>query len=381
MTAMKRFLLVTLLALPLGAGAAKKTDYFVYFGTYTRGASRGIYVCRFDGATGKLSAPRLAAEIESPSFLALHPSGRFLYAVNEVDNFAGAKGGSVTGFSVDRRTGDLTKLNAVSSRGSGPCYVTVDATGKNALVANYGSGSVAVLPIGSDGRLSEASAFDQHKGASVDARQKTPHAHSIKLSKDNRFAISADLGIDQLLVYRFDPARGTLTPNDPPFGKVAPGSGPRHFALHPSNRWLYAINEIKSTVTAFAFDARSGSLQEIQTLSTLPKDFAGKNSTAEVVVHPSGKFLYGSNRGHDSIAVFSIDPKRGTLTPVEHMPTGGQTPRNFALDPSGSFLFAANQGSQSVVVFRIDPKSGRLKATGERAEIAFPVCVRFLQAQ
>jgi len=240
---------------------------------------------------------------------------------------------------------------------------------------------VAVLPIGADGRLAEASAFVQHSGSSVDARQRGPHAHSINLSSDNRFALAADLGLDQLLVYRFDPEHGSLAANDPPYAKLNPGAGPRHFAFHPGGRYLYAINELQSTVTAFAFDPARGALKEMQTVSTLPKDFRGKNTTAEVQVHPSGKFLYGSNRGHDSIAVFAIDSRRGTLTPVEQVSTQGQTPRNFRIDPTGSYLLAANQDSHSVVVFRIDPKSGRLTPTGQRVEIFFPVCVKFLAVE
>jgi 6-phosphogluconolactonase len=368
---MKRIQAFLLLGAALaGLAAAKKpagkTEYFVYVGTYTREKSQGIYVCRLNAASGNLSAPRLAAESENPSFLALHPSGRFLYAVGEVDNYGGGRTGSVTAYAVDRKSGDLRLVNRVSSKGAGPCYVTVDRSGKDVLVANYSGGSVAVLPIGADGRLAEASAFVQHSGSSVDARQRGPHAHSINVSSDNRFAVAADLGLDQLLVYRFDAARGSLAANDPPYAKLNPGAGPRHFAFHPGGRYLYAINELQSTVTAFAFDGARGALRDLQTVSTLPTDFRGNNSTAEVQVHPSGKFLYGSNRGHDSIAVFAIDSRRGTLTPIEQVSTQGQTPRNFGIDPTGSYLLAANQMSHSVVVFRIDPKSGRLTPNGQR---------------
>ena len=373
-------LVATLAVLAAAKKPAGKTEYFVYVGTYSRDQSKGIYVCRFDAASGNLSAPRLAAESENPSFLAVHPSGRFLYAANEVDNY-GDRTGSVTAYAVDRKSGDLKLLNRVSSKGAGPCYVTVDRSSKDLLVANYSGGSVAVLPIGADGRLAEASAFVQHSGSSVGGRQRGPHAHSINLSSDNRFAVAADLGLDQLLVYRFDPEHGSLAANDPPYAKLNPGAGPRHFAFHPGGRYLYAINELQSTVTAFAFDPARGALKEIQTVSTLPKDFRGKNTTAEVQVHPSGKFLYGSNRGHDSIAVFAIDSRRGTLTPVEQVSTQGQTPRNFRIDPTGSYLLAANQDSHSVVVFRIDPKSGRLTPTDQRVEIFLPVCVKFLAVE
>lgn len=265
------------------------------------------------------------------------------------------------------------------SRGAGPCHLTVDSRGRNVLVANYGSGSIAVLPIGYDGRLSEASEFIQHSGSSVNPkRQQGPHAHSINLSPDNRFAIVADLGLDQVLVYRFNPAYSTLAVNDPPFTKMNPGAGPRHFAFHPSGKFAYVISELQSTVTAFAWAAGPGTLSEIQTISALPKDFSGESYCAEVQVHPSGKFLYGSNRGHDSIAVFTVDENKGTLTPVEYASTQGKWPRNFGIDPSGAFLLAANQNSDNITVFRIDAKTGQLKPTGQTLEVGAPVCVKFV---
>jgi 6-phosphogluconolactonase len=258
----------------------------------------------------------------------------------------------------------------------------VDKTGRNVLVANYGSGSVACLPVKEDGRLAEASAFIQHTGSSVNPqRQQGPHAHSVNMSPDNRFAMVADLGLDEVLVYRFDPVKGSLAANDPPFAKVKPGSGPRHFAFHPGGKFAYVINELASTVTALAYDARRGILSEVQTVSTLPPGFTGTSTTAEVQVHPSGKFLYGSNRGHDSIAVFGIDARKGTLTPIEHVPTQGKTPRNFGIDPTGSYLLAANQSSDNVVVFRIDPQTGRLTPTGQVLEVGIPVCVKFVAAR
>jgi 6-phosphogluconolactonase len=248
------------------------------------------------------------------------------------------------------------------------------------LVVNYGTGSVAVLAIRDDGSLGDSTAFVQHSGSSVNPkRQQGPHAHSVNLSPDNRFAIVADLGLDQVLVYRFDASSGSLQPNDPPFARVAPGAGPRHFTFHPSGRFAYVINELASTVTAFNWDARRGVLSEIQTISTLPKDFSGENYTAEVVVHPNGRFLYGSNRGHDSIAVFSID-RQGKLTFIETTPTQGSFPRNFALDPTGRWLFAANQRSDNVVLFRVDPKTGRLSPANRTIRVGSPVCVRFLAA-
>ncbi|MSO23221.1 MAG: lactonase family protein, partial [Acidobacteria bacterium] len=346
---------------PFGMGATappENKDIAVYFGTYTGPKSKGIYLSRLDLVSGKLSAPTLAGEIEQPSFLALHPNRRFLYAVNETGS--GQRGtGQVTAFAVGA-DGKLTLLNHQPSRGSGPCHLVVDRAGKNLLLANYGGGSVAVFPVASDGRLGESAAFVQHSGSSANAqRQKEPHAHSINLDAANRFAVAADLGLDKVLVYRFDAAKGTLAPNEPPSTSVKAGSGPRHFTFHPGGRNAYVINELASSVTAFQYDAEKGVLKEIQTLSTLPKDYTGTSYTAEVQVHPSGKFLYGSNRGHDSIVVFAIEAN-GMLRYIENTATGGKTPRNFGISPDGRYLLAANQDSANVVVFRIDPQSGRL---------------------
>ena len=353
----------------------------MYFGTYTGEKSKGVYVSRLDPATGALTPPELAAETASPSYLAVHPSNRFLYAANEVRSFAGKESGSVSGFSVDRTTGKLTALNQEASVGRGPAYAVVDRAGRNVLVANYGGGSVAVLPIGPDGMLKPASAFVQHTGSSVDPRrQRAPHAHSINVDPANRFAYAADLGLDKLLIYRFDAERGSLVPNDPPFASVRPGAGPRHFAFHPSGRFAYVINEIDVTITAFASDPERGALTELQTVSTLPLGETVQTgfSTADVQVHPSGRFLYGSNRGHDSVVVFAIDQKTGRLTYLQNVPTQGSTPRGFGIDPSGRYLLAANQRSDSVVVFRIDQETGRLTPTGRPIEVGSPVCVKFI---
>ncbi len=369
---------VLLLLAAAGAGQ-QPGEYFVYFGTYTRGASKGIYVARMEAATSKLSEPELAAETENPSFLAIHPNKRFLYSVGELYGREGGEGGAVSAFAIDATTGKLTPLNKVSSRGTGPCHLVVDKTGRNLLVVNYGSGSTAVLPVKEDGSLGEASAFIQHSGSSVNPkRQQGPHAHSVNLSRDNRFAVVADLGLDQLLVYRFDAAKGTIEPNEPPFTKVNPGAGPRHFTFHPSGKFAYSINELQSTVTAFSWDAKRGVLKELQTITTLPEGFEGENYTAEVLAHPSGRFLYGSNRGHDSIAVFAVDPANGRLKALEQVSTQGKTPRNFGIDPSGSWLLAANQNSDTVVAYRIDPRTGRLTPTGQVLKVASPVCVKFL---
>jgi 6-phosphogluconolactonase len=357
-------------------------DMLVYFGTYTGDKSKGVYVSRLDLDAGALTAPELAAETASPSFLAVHPTQGFLYAVNEIREFQGKESGSVSAFVIDRDTGRLSALNQQPSAGRGPAHLVVDKAGKNVLVANYGGGSVAVLPIGEDGALKPPSASIQHTGSSVNPeRQRGPHAHSINVDPANRYAYAADLGLDKVLVYRFDADQGSLVANDPPFATVTPGAGPRHFAMDRDGRFAYVINELSLTVTAFRRDTERGSLTELQTISTLPpgQSVGSGLSTADVQVHPSGKFLYGSNRGHDSIVVFAIDEKSGRLTYVENRPTQGSTPRGFGIDPTGGYLLAANQRSDSVVVFRIDQQTGRLTPTGQTIEVGAPVCVKFVE--
>ena len=358
----------------------KPKSYLVYVGTYTKGESKGIYAWRFEPSTGDLTPLGLEAETESPSFLASDMESRFLYAVNEIGDYQGNKAGSVSAYAIDRASGKLTFLNTVSTKGPGPCHLAVDHTGKTLVVANYSGGSVAAFPIQPDGRLGEAATFDQHSGKGPNAeRQEGPHAHCAMISPDNKFAIVADLGLDKVFVYKMNPATASLTQNSPPFANVAAGAGPRHFAFHPNGKSAYVINELQSTVTAFRYEKR-GALHEIQTISTLPADFNGASSTAEVFVHPNGRFLYGSNRGHDSIAVFSINGS-GKLTLVEHVSTQGQVPRGFALDPTGHYLFAANQKTGNVVVFRIDMKTGKLTATGRTMTIDSPVSVLFVPAK
>jgi 6-phosphogluconolactonase len=349
----------------------------VYFGTYTgpENSSKGIYRSTLDLETGKLSAPVLAAEAKNPSFLEIHPNGKFLYAVSE-DGGAG----SVSAYVIDTDKEDLKFLNERPSGGAGPCHVTIDHAGKNLLVANYGSGSASVIPIKPDGRLGELTGFAQHHGSSVNPeRQKEPHAHSINVSLDDRFAFVADLGIDKIMIYRLDIEKGTIVANSPPFAKIKGGAGPRHFCFHPNGKYAYVINELDCTVTAFAYESDSGVLREIQTVTTLPNGFNGSNTCAEVRVHPSGKFLYGSNRGHDSIVVYRIDQADGKLALVEHEKADIKTPRNFNIEPTGKFCLVANQGSDSVVVFRIDQETGALEPTGHKIYIAKPVCIRFLR--
>ncbi|HSG72034.1 MAG TPA: lactonase family protein, partial [Planctomycetaceae bacterium] len=326
---------------------------WVYFGTYTRGDSKGIYRSEFDLETGKLSEAELAAELKNPSFLAIHPDGSHLYAVSEVSDTDGKPVGGVVGFQLDPPSGKLEKLNGQSTGGAGPCHLIVDPTGQNVLAANYGGGSVVCLPLKEDGTLGEASSFIQHEGASVNkSRQSAPHAHSINTDPSNRFAVAADLGLDKLLVYAFDPATGSLKPNDPAFVKTPLGGGPRHFAFHPSGKFAYTNNEILLSATAFEFNAERGILNPIQTISTVPEGTPLQgNSTAEIRVHPNGKFLYVSNRGPNSIAVFSIEPNTGLLANVGIVPSGGKIPRNFNLTPDGKWLLAAHQDSDNIVVF------------------------------
>jgi 6-phosphogluconolactonase len=378
-------LLIIVAPLLLSVGRAsgdnsKPSQYFAFIGTYTaKTDSKGIYSFQFDSSTRRLTSMLVAATTSDPSFLTVASNEKYLYAVNELSEFDGKKSGAVTSYSVDPKSGQLTQLNQVPSGGADPCYISFDQTGKYLMVANYTGGNVSVFPIAPDGRIGLASAFVQHSGSGPNKeRQEGPHAHYIATSADNRFVFVVDLGLDEVVVYRFDPAKGSLTPNDPPFAKLAPGAGPRHLAFHPNGKFAYVLNEVNSTVTAFAYDAKNGSFSTLQTLSTIPKDFTAHNDTAEIVVHPSGKFLYASNRGRDSIAEFTIDPAKGTLILAGDFSTRGKTPRNFALDPTGKVLLAANQESNNIVVFRIDQFTGALAATGQVAQVPAPVDIVFV---
>ncbi len=362
---------------PSSADAASQGKFLVYVGTYTDHGSKGIYAYRFDAKTGQSTPLGLAAESTQPSFLTVDASGHFLYAVNEIESYEGQPTGAVSAFAIDSASGKLSLLNQVSSRDGGPAHIALDRTGKYALVSNYTRGSVAVLPVQKDGRLGEASAFVQHHGAGVDKeRQEQPHAHAVAMSSDNRFALVADLGLDQVFAYSFDSAKGTLG-QDPHITKANPGAGPRHLVFNLSGKLLYVINELQSSVTTYAYDTANGGLRELSTISTLPDGFSGHSAAAEIALHPSGKFLYASNRGPDSIAVFSIAAE-GTLSHVEFVPVSGKTPRNFAIDPTGSWLLVGDQESDKVVVFRINRKTGRLTPTGQVLQISSPACVTFV---
>jgi 6-phosphogluconolactonase len=367
--------LMLLSSAPTEKNAAAQGQYLAYVGTYTtKTNSKGIYAFRFDAATGQLSAIGVAAETRDPSWVAVHPGGKFLYAANEA-----GKASTVSAFAVEAKSGKLALLNQIPSLGEDPCYLSFDKTGKYLLVANYSSGTIAVFPILADGRLREHTALVKDQGAPGPnkERQEAPHAHWIETSPDNRFTLVADLGLDEVLVYKFDATSGTLTPNEPAFARLKAGSGPRHAVVYPNGKFVFAVSELSSTATAFAYDAKKGTLKEIGTASTLPPGFSGRNDVAEAAVHPNGKFLYVSNRGNDSIAILSIDPGNRTLTSAGGIPTGGKEPRHFAIDPSGKYLLAENQLSNNIVVFKIDSATGGLSATGQVIEVPSPVDIAF----
>ena len=352
----------------------------VFAGTYTTDSNEGIYCLRLSLASGALEVVGATKPVPDPFFLAVDAERNLLFAANALSETDGEPGGAVSAFAVDPDSGALTFLNRQPSRGVLPCYLTMDRTGRNLLVANYTSGSVAVLPIRQDGRLGEATAAIQHEGSGPDPeRQEGPHVHSIVLDPMQRHAFAADLGADRVVTYRFDAAAGALTPGGPPFVEVHAGAGPRHLAFHPNRRYAYLLNELDNTFTVFAFDADRGALTPIQTLPSLPSDSTDTSFAADLQILPSGDFLYGSNRGHDSIAICAIDQATGRLTSVGHQPSGGAWPWNLAIDPTASLLLAANQKSDSITVFRIDPDTGGLSPTGHEVSVPRPVNLAFLQ--
>jgi 6-phosphogluconolactonase len=362
--------------------APAKGQYIAFVGTYTaKTGSKGIYAYRFDSVKGQLTAIGVAAETVDPSFLAVHPNGKYLYAVNEIGTFNGSAAGAVSAFAIDAKSGSLKFLNQVSTHGPGPCHVSLDKTGNYVLVANYDGGSIASFPVQGDGSLGTKSGFVQHSGSGPDkTRQEGPHAHWIGTSPDNRFALAVDLGLDEVVVYGFDSSKGIFTPNLSGFAKVKPGAGPRHLAFHPDGKFAYVLSEMESSVTVFAYQAKNGTFSTLQTISALPKDYTGRKEAAEIAVHPSGKFLYTSNRGHDSIAIFEIE-KKGMLRSLGQVLTGGKTPRHFAIDPTGNYLLAENQESNNIVVFHIDGATGSLTPTGQTVDVPSPVCITFVAAE
>jgi len=366
-------------SLPANAGSAPSRQFLVYFGTYTGANSKGIYVSRLDSATGKLSEPTLAAQTTNPAYLAVAPDYHYLFAVNETKRFNDQASGSVSAFKLDSSTGKLEFLNQQPSGGTDPCHLVAGPDGKYVLVANYSSGSVAAFPVESNGSLAPASSVIQHQGSSVNReRQSGPHAHCVAVDADHHRVFVCDLGLDKVMIYRLNEANGELMPEEIPSAALKPGSGPRHIAFSPDGRYAYVLSEMGATLTAFAYNPEHGALNEIQTISTLPEDFHGKNTSAEVALAPSGKFIYASNRGDDSIVVFAVDAAGGRLSFVERQSCHGKTPRCFGIDPTGQFLIAANQNSDNVVVFRIDPQTGKLTWTGQTIEVGKPVCVTFV---
>lgn len=355
-------------------------ERFVYVGTYTRGSgSEGLYIYRLDMTTGALTPAGVAGEAVNPSFLAADPQHRYLYAVNETMTFEGQAGGGLSAFAIDPQTGALTYINSQCTHGGAPCHVSVDQTGRFVYVANYMGGNAAAFPARADGGLEPASDVVQHTGSGVDPRrQEGPHAHSINLDPTNRYAFVADLGIDKVMAYQLDLVNGKLSPHTAPWTEIAAGVGPRHLTFHPNGKYAYLITEMGSTIIAFAYDAAQGTLTALQTVLALPEDFDGHSTCADIHIGPSGKFLYGSNRGHDSIVIYAIDAATGLIAYIGHTPTQGKTPRNFAIDPTGTYLFAAHQDSDTIVAFRIDPETGRLTPTGNITQVPKPVCVLVL---
>ena len=363
--------------------AEDQKNMLVYIGTYTtKTKSEGIYIYKLNLSSGELLPYKNAVATVDPSYLAIEKHGRFLYVVNETENYEGAKSGAVSAYAIDKKTGELTFLNAQTSLGGAPCYVSVSDNGKFVLVANYSGGNAAIFPVESDGRLGTAVDLKQHFGMSVNkTRQESAHAHSITLDRKNNFAVVCDLGIDKVMIYAFDDKTGKLQINSAQnFFQTKPGAGPRHFAFHPNHKTAFVINELDSTFTSLVYDDKKGTLVEIQTVTTLPEDYKriAANTCADLHLSPDGKFLYGSNRGHNSIVSYKIDEEKGMLEYIEHISTQGKTPRNFAIDPTGNFLLAANQNSGSIVVFRIDKKSGKLSDTGFKAFVPSPVCLKLI---
>jgi len=385
-----RFFSLVVAIVFLATGAfARSAGSILYVGTYTQGASRGIYAYRFDETSGRLTSLGLAAETVNPSFVTVDRAGKFLYAVNEVQKYQGAATGAVSSFSIDPDGWKLKPINQVASGGADPCYIALDRSGKYLLIANYTGGTVAVIPVAGDGRLSEASSVLKNEGTPgpVKDRQEGPHAHFIEASARNRFAYVADLGLDRILIYRFDAQKGSLSRGQAAAGatdffsaKLAPATGPRHIAFSADGKFMYVIGELDSTVTVFR-NAANETYRAIQKISALPAGFKGQNTAAEIAIHPSGKFLYTSNRGDDSIAVFAIARASGRVSFVEHVSSGGKAPRNFAISPDGSRLLAANQDSGNIVEFSIDPSTGKLSSAGEVAKVPSPVCLVFLSAE
>ena len=373
---MKKIILAAFVVL-YATAQAQKNESFLLIGTYTSGKSEGIYVYKFDSGTGQFDSISMI-KTSNPSFLAVSPDERFVYAVHEDAN--AGKGGDIAAFSFDKRQGKLSFINQQLSGGDHPCYVSVDKTGKWVAAANYTSGTVSILPINKSGGVDSATTVIQHSGYSVNSeRQQGPHAHSAVFSKDNKYLFAADLGTDKLMIYSFDEKSGKLIEARPGFVMTEPGAGPRHFTFHANNKYFYLIEELTGTVSAYKYS--NGSFELLQNISALPADYMGPIGSADIHTSPDGKFLYASNRGEsNTIAIFQINSKTGWLTPVGHQSTLGKTPRNFNFDPSGNFLLVANQNTDEVVIFRVDKKTGLLTPTPRKIKVGKPVCLKWISA-
>lgn len=371
------FILSVFVLFVLSAAQGNANEPLVFISSFAAGDKGAIRAYRFDTQTGALNLLQVTTGVENPFFLALAPNGKFLYT-NHAKQFGGKENEQVAAYEIVGRTGQLKPLNRQSSLGTVTCYLQIDATGRTAVTANYGTGSTASLPVKEDGTLGEAASFFQHVVATNDSAPKiVSHAHCAVVSPDNRYVYVADLGLDQVLTYRLDAATSKLTRNDPPFAKVPDGAGPRHLTFHPGGKLVYVINEKGNSVTVFDYDAATGSLTEKQTISTLPKEFAGKSYCADVKITPNGRFLYGTNRGHDSIAAYRIG-EDGRLTLIGIEPSLGKGPQNLAITAAGDSLLCANMPGNNVAVFRIDSQAGVLKSVGEPTSIPSPSCIMLL---
>jgi len=351
-------------------------ESLVFVGSYTQGPSEGIYV--YSWSSGMLEHKFTAAGVVNPSYLTIEPGRRYLFSVNEVRDHDGKLGGGVSSFAIDKKSGELTLLNQQPSLGGDPCYITTDRTGRFVLVANYASGTIGVIPVETDGYLDTPVDFAQHIGPGNHPRNPGPHAHCVEVDPTNRFVFACDAGLDKIMAYKFDSRQGTLDPHPDPWVETPREAGPRHITFHPTGMYAYVVTESGTTIIAYAYDSERGKLQELQTVPTLPEGFTGRNSCADIHVTPQGKFVYASNRGHDSVVIYAIDGETGRLSYVGHQSTGGRTPRNFAIDPTGAYLLAANQNTDNIVVFSIDQQTGKLQPTGRTVEVSKPVCIKFI---
>jgi 6-phosphogluconolactonase len=356
----------------------KDEIHLVYVGTYTDGDSEGIYIYQLDMSTGELRQIGVARNVDNPSYLVIDAARQRLYAVNELSNYGGRPGGGVSSFAI-QATGELSFINQQFSHGGAPCYLTLDRTGRYLFAVNYSGGNVVVMPISEDGELREPSDIVGHSGSGLNPeRQEGPHPHSIILDHANNYAFVPDLGLDKVMQYHFDRDKGRLCANQRPWIEARPGSGPRHMVFHPNRRCAYVINELSSTIAAYAYDSTSGTLETLQIISTVPEEYSGANLAADLHLSPNGKFLYGSNRGHDSIAIYAVDQATGWLAQIDCIATQGRVPRGFAIDSTGTFLLAANQDSHELVTFRIDQEKGVITPTGYRVQIPSPVCLKLM---